>query len=206
AAALQVERLVRARRPRAILVEGPADATGLIPLLLDPETIPPVALYAYLREQHDVRAAYWPFCDYSPEYVALRVGQQVGASLQFFDVPASVALRAHAPRAAQRRVEEGEQAPAPDPEEPAPRYAQFSHALAHAAGFDDFEEFWEAAFEQEGGAIALERYCSLLADLGTKSRAFAAEGDLARDAERERHMAAAVRGLLADGALESEIL
>ena len=47
AAALQVARLIRERRPRAVLVEGPADGTDLIPLLLDGETAPPVALYAY---------------------------------------------------------------------------------------------------------------------------------------------------------------
>src|SRR5690348_1390732 len=80
AAALQVERLIRQRRPRAVLVEGPSDATDLIPLLLDAETAPPVALYAYRqqdvpaarsggagtsagqRPQERVRAIYYPFC------------------------------------------------------------------------------------------------------------------------------------------------
>src|SRR5919199_3318719 len=50
AAALQVERLIHERRPRAVLVEGPADANDLIPLLLDAETAPPVALYAYRQQ------------------------------------------------------------------------------------------------------------------------------------------------------------
>ena len=78
-----------------MLVEGPADATGLIPLLLDAETVPPVALYAYRaagvpgappaaepggRGAAAVRAVYYPFCDYSPEYVALKAGQEVGAA------------------------------------------------------------------------------------------------------------------------------
>src|SRR5215216_6056698 len=103
AAALQVERLIRERRPRAVLVEGPADASDLIPLLLDAQTEPPVALYAYHADRQQteprgndsiagavaraaeggrgrerVRAVYYPFCHYSPEYVALKVGQEVG--------------------------------------------------------------------------------------------------------------------------------
>jgi len=31
-------------------------------------------------------AGYYPFCDYSPELVALRIGQQVGATLRFIDL------------------------------------------------------------------------------------------------------------------------
>ena len=79
AAALQVGRLIRERRPRAVLIEGPADATPLIDQLLDAATVPPVALYAYERRGEDVRAAFYPFCAYSPEYVALRAGSEVGA-------------------------------------------------------------------------------------------------------------------------------
>src|SRR5207247_2036744 len=50
------------------------------------------ALYAYRRRGDDVRAAYYPFCAYSPEYVALRVGREVGAEVGFCDLPASVTL------------------------------------------------------------------------------------------------------------------
>src|SRR5262245_29894344 len=93
-AALQVARLIRDRRPRAVLVEGPADATELIPLLLDAETVPPVALYVYRGGGEHVRAAFYPYCQYSPEYVALRVGQEIGAELRFCDLPAGVMLDA----------------------------------------------------------------------------------------------------------------
>ena len=79
AAALQVARLIRERRPRAVLIEGPADAEPLIPFLLDRETSPPVAVYAYRsgREPGDRqrratgRSTLYPFCRYSPEYAAL---------------------------------------------------------------------------------------------------------------------------------------
>ena len=40
AAALHLARLIRERRPRAIVIEGPADADPLIPYLLDPASEP----------------------------------------------------------------------------------------------------------------------------------------------------------------------
>jgi hypothetical protein len=202
AAALQVERLIRERRPRAVLIEGPADASGLIPLLLDPATAPPVAIYAY-RGGDSVRAAYYPFCQYSPEYAALRAGQAVGAHLAFCDLPASLTLDWHDAAPETDRTAAAAAADA-DPE-PAD-YAQFAAALAAAAGFEEFEAFWEAAFEQEAGVRAPEGYAALLADFGDRARAL---GDPTRDehdARREQHMAAAARALIADGLTADEIV
>ena len=93
AAALQVGRLIRERRPQVVLIEGPADATPLIEQLLDAATVPPVALYTYQRRGEDVRAAFFPFCAYSPEYVAMRAGREVGAELAFCDLPVSEMLK-----------------------------------------------------------------------------------------------------------------
>src|SRR5829696_7093377 len=195
AAALQVERLIQARRPLAVLVEGPADATALIPLLLDPATAPPVALYAF-RGGDAARAAYYPFCQYSPEYAALRAGQAVGARLAFCDLPAAVTLdwREDPPEG------DGLPTPAAIDADPTPSdYARFAAALAEAAGFEEFEAFWEAAFEQEAGGRPPDGYVALLADFGDKARVL---GDPTRDehdARREQHMAAAARALVADG-------
>src|SRR5437899_1189590 len=69
ACAWHVDRLIREIRPDAVLVEGPRDATPLIPLLLHEQTRMPVAVYTtYVRrpapdappERH---AAYYPICD-----------------------------------------------------------------------------------------------------------------------------------------------
>ena len=45
ACARQVGRLIREIRPDAVLIEGPRDATHLIPLLSHPKTKMPVAIY-----------------------------------------------------------------------------------------------------------------------------------------------------------------
>lgn len=169
-AALQVRTLIKKRRPRLVLVEGPSDATPLIPLLLDQATAPPVAIYAYRTGGGAVRAAFWPFCEYSPEYAALKAGQEVGAQLTFCDIPAAMTLAAHT-------EEDGES-----------EYGRFAAGLSEAAGYSSFEEFWETAFEQEAGAGTPEGYIEVLADFGAKARELSAGGDT--NDLRERHMAA----------------
>ena len=245
AAALQVERLIREHRPQAVLVEGPADATDLIPLLLDPETEPPVALYVYRTiRSHDggsggaqpngrphearVRAVYYPFCHYSPEYVALKVGQEVGARLLFCDVPATAALdqegaddeaggdeggdgdrdgNGDGTLAGEAQPADGTAAAttarppavAGPPPTSLPGFGEFASAVAAASGFESFEAFWEAAFEQDAGARPPAEYVALLATFGGQARAFSTAGRDAYDGAREGHMAAAARALVESG-------
>ncbi|HEX2325095.1 MAG TPA: DUF5682 family protein, partial [Chloroflexota bacterium] len=214
AAALQVARLIRERRPRAVLVEGPADGTDLIPLLLDGETAPPVALYAYRATPEgtgggpggtdgegvsggpEVRAVYYPFCEYSPEYVALKAGQEVGAELRFCDVPAATTLaRPPAPR--------GED---PLPPTALPGFGDFAAAVAGAAGYGSFEEFWEAVFEQAAGAAPPETALAWLETFGRQARQLAAPGLDVEHGVRERHMAGAALALVEQGLASESIL
>src|SRR5687768_1373855 len=72
ACAFHVDRLIRDVRPHAVLIEGPRDATGLIPLLTHEKTKLPVAIYTtYVdRSTPDApparHAAYYPLGAYSP--------------------------------------------------------------------------------------------------------------------------------------------
>src|SRR5215510_14467081 len=94
-------KLIRELKPSAVLVEGPSSFTPFIPTILDPGTKPPVAIYThyidverklYKRAENELDlgparfAAYYPFCDYSPEFIALRAGREVGAVLKFIDL------------------------------------------------------------------------------------------------------------------------
>src|SRR6185503_9632171 len=101
ACAWHVARLIRELRPAVILIEGPSSFAPLIPTILAPETKPPIAVYTHFidtarqiykpaENEPDFGparfAAYYPFCDYSPELVALRAGQKIGARLRFIDL------------------------------------------------------------------------------------------------------------------------
>ncbi len=91
ACAWHVGRLIRELRPEAVLIEGPRDASPLIPLLLHAETRMPAAIYATYVERRakqlpERHAAYYPLCDFSPELAALRAAAEVGAGASFIDL------------------------------------------------------------------------------------------------------------------------
>ncbi|NJK53922.1 MAG: hypothetical protein HC936_16015 [Leptolyngbyaceae cyanobacterium SU_3_3] len=96
ACAWHIQQLIRAEKPAAVLIEGPSDITELIPFILHAKTRAPFAVYTTyipakvadetLRSDPHRFAGYYPFCDYSPELVALREGAKVKANLQFIDL------------------------------------------------------------------------------------------------------------------------
>lgn len=194
ACARAVARLIRERRPAVVLVEGPADATPLIPLLLDPSTRPPVALYTVAEDGAGRRrAGYYPVCDYSPELVALREGAQVGARLAFIDLTS--ALRA--------RLVSDEHEDATHPSLMAETHFRASRTLAALAariGARDHEEAWDCLFEAHPAADPRTFFADVAA------YALLTRGDLSPDClhargilARERAMARAVRDALAEG-------
>ncbi|QSQ21788.1 hypothetical protein JY651_42665 [Pyxidicoccus parkwayensis] len=130
-------------RPEVILVEGPCDATGIVDVLCDEATKPPVAILGY-RTDGTPRSALWPFAEYSPEYAALRWAKANKARAEFIDIPVGVSLEVD-------REEDGEEpgvesddtesAAIALPEEP------LTERFAKERGYRSFEELWEAMFE-----------------------------------------------------------
>ena len=80
-------RLVRRRiledRPQRVLIEGPSDFNAQKELLLLAHRLP-IAIFSSLGGQS---RSYSPFCDYSPEWVALQTAHEVGAEFFFIDLP-----------------------------------------------------------------------------------------------------------------------
>lgn len=121
-------------KPRAVLIEGPSDASHLIEILAERGTQPPVAILAY-RKDGTPGSSLWPFASYSPEYAAARWAVANKVPVEFIDVPAGVALAERDAGPADVQLPEGKPAPT--------IYDQ----CAQARGYRSFEEFWEAAFE-----------------------------------------------------------
>ncbi|MCB9550975.1 MAG: hypothetical protein H6705_03645 [Myxococcales bacterium] len=155
ACARQVERLIHDLRPVAVLVEGPEDATPLIPWITHRDTAPPLTIFSVyvdhknvyglngtLSPSEDIPARYrswWPMAAFCPEYTALRAGAAIGAELAFIDLP----VPGRIPFTHARRVDGTE--------------VVGDHHLATSAYFGalqrrqrrrDFEEFWRANFER----------------------------------------------------------
>lgn len=197
ACALALQALIREVRPAAVLIEGPDDFDTLLPLLLDGATRPPVAILAQATTTTSgdnpgaVRSVFYPFCDYSPEWVALHEGRVAGAQLAFIDRP--------------WRADDDDHLLDSDDDEDvinlmSERYlahSDYLKALAARTGCRDQDELWEHLFELREGA-ALRDWRRLFADVHTycamarndyETAVLEAEGSL----PRERHMAAHLR-------------
>jgi hypothetical protein len=161
-------------RPVAVLIEGPADASDLLPMLADPDMATPVALLTYAEEDPS-NASFFPFTNYSPEYQAARWAARHGATLRFIDLPASDRLGT-----AGGGIEDDAATSADDN----PVSRDPIGALAIAAGYDDGESWWSDVIEENPApgpvfAAVADAMTALRAESGLLS---------SREAAREAHM------------------
>jgi len=145
--------------PDAVLIEGPPEADGLLPLAADPGMRPPVALLAYVPGA-PARSAFWPFAVFSPEWQAIRYGLEAGVPVRFCDLPAAHSLAEPPdPDPEPPASGPGPESPGPghpDPEDQAagaaPEHVRTDPLgwLAAAAGYDDAERWWDDVVEHQG--------------------------------------------------------
>lgn len=215
-------RLIQAWKPNAILIEGPASFTRLIPLILDPRTRAPFAIYtsctldlpdlagnpapSHWLEGMTRHAAYYPFCNASPELVALREGHRAGAQLRFID------LDFKAQAAAEWTSEQGAEGGRVGSllSERHLKRSDFIRELARRAGCRDHNDLWDHLFETRWARpneMSLEATHRFIRDVGAWcacARRDATPEALAADgtAARESAMAQAIhaeRQALAEG-------
>lgn len=162
-----VDEALEQMQPDCVLIEGPADADGLLALAADAQMEPPVALLAWERSDPS-RSVVWPFTVFSPEWRALTWALRHGVEVRFMDLPSEVVL-------AQRGAGTGPQPGPPPADEQADVPVEGSGAeqadeqaeglavteatpvpslrtdpiarLAAVAGHDDPEAWWEDAVE-----------------------------------------------------------
>jgi hypothetical protein len=179
ACALALQSMLDELEPARLLVEGPAGLQPLLPLLRDPACRPPVAV---LIQNEGGNSGYFPFCDYSPEWVALRWQGRSECKLQFIDLPWS-------DRAGHDRSEEGGRA-ASLLQERHLAHSQYLAELARRAGCRDHDELWEHWFELREATelrdwrtyfAEVHAWCAM-ARLDYSDAELAAEGNLAREA------------------------
>ncbi|MET8977782.1 DUF5682 family protein [Streptomyces sp. NPDC004539] len=152
-------------RPRAVLIEGPADADALVPLVADARMRAPVALLAHVVDEPG-RSAFWPFAEFSPEWVAMRWALTHGAQVRFIDLPAAHTLAL------------------PPDTGPAAVHVDPLRALAEAAGYDDPERWWEDVIEHRGTG---DPFAAVEEAMGAVREAYDGQ-ESPREAVREAHM------------------
>ncbi|MDH6592423.1 hypothetical protein M2165_002312 [Variovorax sp. TBS-050B] len=210
ACAFALRALLRELRPAAVLIEGPDDLGALLPLLGDERTRAPVAWLCHSTRQvpqddpdadektrTESRSSFFPFCDYSPEWIAVREGAALGAQVALIDLP-------WRDKAWQRDDDERDEdaGDARDAARSLMEERHFAHsrylnAMAAQLGCVDHQELWDRLFELRGSAALADwrsffrdvfSWCAM-ARLDYEPEVLEAELSL----PRERHMAAHVR-------------
>jgi hypothetical protein len=137
-----------ALQPDILLIEGPPDADGIIPLAGYKTMIPPVALLVYVPDK-PTKAAFYPFAVFSPEWQAMQYALSAQIPVRFMDLPLSYRF-AIEPETSEDQAAESELPKTPTSEEssaePTIRQDPLG-ALARAAGYPDGERWWEQMVE-----------------------------------------------------------
>lgn len=187
-----------AYRPGTVLIEGPPEADALIGLAAEEGMRPPVALLAHVLDD-PARAAFWPFAEFSPEWVAIQWAAGHGVPVTFIDLPAahSLALRTepdrHSEGQSEGQEEAGEGSPDADAAVQALRVDPLA-VLAETAGYDDPERWWEDAVEHRsgGGDDPLAPFAALAEAMGALRELYG-DGGHDDDPAREAHMRLRIR-------------
>lgn len=184
ACAWHLRALMERTPPSCVLIEGPSSFDELIPTLVHPEAVAPLALYSYAATARGRIAAYFPLCDHSPELVALRAAAALGTPARFIDLdltdgrlvddhddgPGSLQAERHLTRSAHIRL------------------------LAHELGCRDHEELWEHLFESDFTEVTVDEHVARLVAYCELSRVDAtddehdADGTTAREHEMAQHV------------------
>ncbi|MGC0422549.1 DUF5682 family protein [Embleya sp. AB8] len=128
--------------PDIVLIEGPPEADALLSFAADPRLRPPVALLAHAVDD-PAQAGFWPYADFSPEWVAIGRAGEHGVPVRFIDLPVAISFALD--RA--RRDREAVDSPPEQPAQPGPPRPDPIAALARLAGHDDPERWWEDTIE-----------------------------------------------------------
>ncbi len=206
-------------QPDMLLVEGPPDAQAALPLLLSDAMQPPVALLIYTPDAPH-HAVYYPFTHFSPEWQALRYALTRNIPARFMDLPQSIQLAQIKAAEEQAQKEQEARVPSPEPSdvtttghapvqslsdvvaEREPGAASEEQAvedpldlLAKAAGYDDYELWWERQVEQRRDRTQLfegilEAMTALRDDFTPKN---------VHEAQREAHMRQSIRAAQREG-------
>jgi hypothetical protein len=217
AAAWHLRQLLDRVRPKLVLIEGSDDADDLIPHIVSPKSILPIAILAYTADA-PVRTFVYPLATYSPEYQALIWCRENKVKAAFMDLPSSVFLGlmdrddGAAPlEPAKDEDEKPEGDEKTDEEESGlvvlqkPRPESVYDKIATLAGEPDYETYWERHFEQ---LRADESYWKAARSYGEELRAME-NFSTRRGAEnlvREAYMRRKIQQAIASGIKPSQIV
>lgn len=192
ACAMHLARWIDQARPDSIIVEGPRSLDKWISSLVSDDCVGPIAILTAYRESDSPstrrHSAFFPLCDYSPEWVAIRQGNAIGARVRFADLEFADKVRL------QQSWLDEEDSPKTLlgvllADESNLRYSQFIDQLVRRMGCRDFDELWDHLFESCADSMTTESFVGTLATYCDLSRASHDPDHLKTDATLAREAA-----------------
>ncbi len=145
--ARSLKRALQELEPDCILIETPADGATALPYLEDAKIQFPIALLIY-NPKNFAQAAYVPYAQFSPEWIAMQYAQKQGIPVQFMDLPMAMHYGVQAAEQVQMTLEITERKDPDFAGEPI-------GYIAELAGYADSERWWNVTFEQHDNDIAI---------------------------------------------------
>ncbi|MGL6075941.1 MAG: DUF5682 family protein [Fimbriiglobus sp.] len=170
-------------QPKAVLIEGPTDYNAQFHELQLPHRLP-IAIYSYLVTQ-DAEAGeqrggvYYPFCEHSPEWQALRYGHERGAAVRFIDMPWAEFMALEHVETMNRYADSADS------------QGEYVRGLCRQLGVESFNDVWDTLFEIDAKLelpdylARCHRLCAMMRLLG--------DYPSASDVAREAYMASRIR-------------
>lgn len=88
ACAYHLKKVIEEFNPETILIEGPSDSNFLMEYMIEEDTVPPFCIYSsYIDKNGEKCRSYYPFLDYSPEFVAIKKSSELKINCSFIDMP-----------------------------------------------------------------------------------------------------------------------
>ena len=190
----QLIRTIREYQPEIILIEGPENADGLIPVLTDENTKLPVAIYYYYKDLKKLVSedgtdykCYYPFLYSSPEYNALKQAGIMGIPAKFIDLPyCDILINTTGQKGLRKNTDKHSYA-----DDSRLIYSKFYEKICENTNVRNFEEFWEKYFEIAGLYLTPENFVRQMHTYCIITRSETPPEDMLTDGTtaRESHMA-----------------
>lgn len=138
-------------KPDILLVEGPPEISEVLNSIGKAGLVPPVAIMVYNSEDPK-ESSFYPFAEYSPEWVAVQYANKNKIPVRALDLPAAISFLK---RREETLPHETQETVAPvEVEDQEPKELGIVHPeplsyLATAAGFSSGEAWWDYHFEQD---------------------------------------------------------
>ena len=179
ACAFHLKKIIDEFKPETILIEGPSDANFLMEYMIDENTIAPFCIYSsYIDKSKEKCRSYYPFLDYSPEFVAIKKSNELKINCSFIDMPFGYIIENSENNKNKKTIS------IYDKDNNKFNVNDYTSRLTKKAGLRSFAELWERDFEINGilknsedftkSVFALGYYMRLIEneDIETKNREY----------------------------------